>query len=336
MGQVFTSVDSSGKNVTITVKMAAGDKLDWWIRVTSKYDYGYGKGQGVGDYPWIVEIITGNTANYIATKNYKKGLYVAELNIMGIGSVDYSMFEITTDSGVIVPPPPVAVPQVSEFYWLVNDGFVATTNCTANPTDKITLRGVAVNLKVGQSYKAEFKFLLPTGTAFSFYSAYATATATTMGFTSQAFASPAPVGTYKTSWFVVYDSVGTQVCSGSATGSGLCENLTVSAGGGGGAGAGATINYSGFAKYNTSGCTEFSSCTVDPTVATGHVTIMNQVTILTAGTYTIRNTFRIGGTTYILTDSFSLSTGTRWVCCVDNGHDYAANMAYTHVEAVFV
>jgi hypothetical protein len=106
----------------------------------------------------------------------------------------------------------------------------------------------------------------------------------------------------------------------------------------GGTGAGATINFSGFAKYNSStgGCSEFSSCTVDPSVATGHVSIMNQVTIPTAGTYTIKNTFRIGGTTYNLTDSFSLSAGTKWVCSVDNGHDYAPSMAYTHVAAVFV
>lgn len=89
---VTTSV--SGNNVTIRVTIGSGETLDWWIRVTSKYDYGYGKGQGVGDYPWIVEIIDGTTQTYLATKTYKPGLYVAELNIMGIGPVDFSTFEL--------------------------------------------------------------------------------------------------------------------------------------------------------------------------------------------------------------------------------------------------
>lgn len=94
MANSYINTSVSGTNVTITVQMGAGDRLDWWIRVTSKYDYGYGKGQGVGDYPWIVEIINGTTATYTATKTYKPGLYSAELNIMGIGPVDFSLFEI--------------------------------------------------------------------------------------------------------------------------------------------------------------------------------------------------------------------------------------------------
>jgi hypothetical protein len=87
---INTSV--SGNNVTLKVVIGAGERLDWWIRVISKYDYGYGLGQGAGDYPWIVEIISGTTSNYSVTKTYKPGLYAAELNIMGVGAVDVSTF----------------------------------------------------------------------------------------------------------------------------------------------------------------------------------------------------------------------------------------------------
>lgn len=98
MGQVFTS--ATGNSVAISVKMEAGDRLDWWIRIVAKYDYGYGKGQGVGDYPWIVEIISGTTqtANFVRT--YKPGLYAAELNIMGKGFEDFSEFALTAPSTV--------------------------------------------------------------------------------------------------------------------------------------------------------------------------------------------------------------------------------------------
>jgi hypothetical protein len=87
---INTSV--SGNNVTIKVVIGAGETLDWWVRVTSKNDYGYGLGQGVGDYPWIVDIISGNTTTYNVTKTYRPGIYAAELNIAGVGSVDVSTF----------------------------------------------------------------------------------------------------------------------------------------------------------------------------------------------------------------------------------------------------
>lgn len=112
MGTVNTSV--SGTNVTISVRMNVGEApRGWWIRVTSKYDYGYGKGQGVGDYPWIVEIIdrTGTTdTSYSATKTYKPGLYVAELNVMGVGPIDFSTFELVA---------PVAKPTIFNWCWKV-------------------------------------------------------------------------------------------------------------------------------------------------------------------------------------------------------------------------
>ena len=98
--KVSTSV--SGNNVTITVNIDASDILfGWWLRIVSKYDYGYGKGQGVGDYPWIVEIIDHTSTfdtYYHETKTYKPGLYAAELNLMHVGAVDYSVFELGTTS----------------------------------------------------------------------------------------------------------------------------------------------------------------------------------------------------------------------------------------------
>jgi hypothetical protein len=195
---VNTSV--SGNNVTINVNISAADiLLGWWVRITSKYDYGYGKGQGVGDYPYIVEIIEGPPVimQYNVTKTYKSGLYVAELNLMGVGPVDFSTFEL-----------------------------------------------VAAKPKV---------------------------------------------------------------------------------------------NYSGFGMSDSSGgCGEFDSCTVSPTVATGHVTIMNQVTVPTAGTYTIKNTFKIGNTGYDLINTYNLDAGTMWICNIASDYNYAANTTYTIVGAVFV
>jgi hypothetical protein len=196
---VNTSV--SGSNVVITVKIDPSDVLfGWWVRVTSKYDYGYGKGQGVGDYPWIVEIIDGGfSMSYSQTKTYKSGLYAAELNLARVGPVDFSTFELV---GV-----------------------------TAKPV----------------------------------------------------------------------------------------------------------VNYSGFGLSNSSGgCSEFDSCTVDPTIATGHVTIMNQVTIPTAGTYTIKNTFRIGSVAYDLINSYNFGVGTFWICSIDSDHYYVAGTTHTHVGAWFV
>jgi hypothetical protein len=101
----------SGNNVIISVRISAADALfGWWVRVTSKYDYGYGKGQGVGDYPWIVEIIDHTSVfdtSYDATKTYKPGLYVAELNLMHTGPVDYSLFELGTAA------PPTTAPTLA-------------------------------------------------------------------------------------------------------------------------------------------------------------------------------------------------------------------------------
>lgn len=103
---VNTSV--SGTNVTLSVSIGTSDVKNWWLRITSKYDYGYGKGQGMGDYPWIVDIIESTAPTYSATKTYKPGLYVAELNIMGKGPVDFSTFELTA---------PVVAPKATIFNW---------------------------------------------------------------------------------------------------------------------------------------------------------------------------------------------------------------------------
>lgn len=102
MEDSFVYATVSGNIVTLKVAMGAGAPLNWWIRIVSKYDYGYGKGQGTGEYPWIVDVIKGNTATYTTTKTYKPGFYNAELNIMGIGPVDYSLFELSaTEAGCI-------------------------------------------------------------------------------------------------------------------------------------------------------------------------------------------------------------------------------------------
>jgi len=121
----------TGNNVMLTVNIGTGERLDWWIRVISKYDYGYGKGQGVGDYPWIVEVINGTTqtANFVRT--YKPGMYAAELNIMGKGPVDYSTFELAGGA------PTVQVPKAAIFNWCWKVG-MPTGSCPM-PRDSLAI-----------------------------------------------------------------------------------------------------------------------------------------------------------------------------------------------------
>lgn len=108
---------ATGTNVMISVKIDPSDILfGWWVRVTSKYDYGYGKGQGVGDYPWIVEIID-HTAifdtSYSVVKTYKPGLYVAELNLMRVGPVDFSTFELVSGGGGVAGLASISIPSTA-------------------------------------------------------------------------------------------------------------------------------------------------------------------------------------------------------------------------------
>lgn len=89
------NTDVSGKNVILTVRIGEGHPLNWWLSVSSKNDYGYNKGQCVGDYPWIVDIIpNGNVAVHSMLKTYKPGSYAAVLNVIGIGQADFSTFEL--------------------------------------------------------------------------------------------------------------------------------------------------------------------------------------------------------------------------------------------------
>lgn len=221
--QVSTSV--SGNEVTINVAISPLDVIlygtsKWEVVISSKTDHGLGS-TGSPDYPYYIDNILGD-GNLTFTRTLIADQYVAELALHGLGVVDYSQFEITGGGG----GGGIGIPAIVSGFWIVNGG--STLNCIANPTDTIQLRCKATNLTIGQQYKAELKFALPTGTNFSFYTEYSAATAITMDFISQAFIIPAPAGVYSTVWFVIYDTSGKTVCSGDGKGSGFCESLTVS------------------------------------------------------------------------------------------------------------
>lgn len=109
-------------------------------------------------------------------------------------------------------------------YFTVNG---SQGQCTTPPENQVAVE-CAVSFsgaEIGKQYKAELKIKLPTGVDFSFYTGYKTVTSTET-FTAN-FVKPAPLGTYNTVWFVIYDTSGNTACASSGA-SGGCTTLTVS------------------------------------------------------------------------------------------------------------
>lgn len=110
-----------------------------------------------------------------------------------------------------------------------------TLNGMQNPPSCVATYDVIVRLQcivefagsyTGKQFKAEFKFKLPTGNDFSFYTPLMSVSQTHT-FTSEKFINPIPLGTYSTVWFTVYDSSGATICANNGKGSGRCESITI-------------------------------------------------------------------------------------------------------------
>lgn len=89
---INTSV--SGNTVTISVNISPSDGVSYWgIYVYAHTDHGLGSGGSDPNYTYFVERINGaGTGTYFYDRTYSPDLYIAELALQGMGTVDYKLF----------------------------------------------------------------------------------------------------------------------------------------------------------------------------------------------------------------------------------------------------
>ncbi len=99
--------------VRITVNISAGDVNNWSVLIGSKQDHELGQ-ISFPEYPYYVDKISGS-GTYSFIKTYPKQNYVAQVALQGIGSVDFTYFDLNLASPLI---------DVLDY------GFASLTGCT--------------------------------------------------------------------------------------------------------------------------------------------------------------------------------------------------------------
>lgn len=216
---------------------------------------------------------------------------------------------------------------IQDYGWKKNGNWV-DSYCRATTTDTIAMQARIYFSQAYGSVYLYFSIKKPDNTIGWYRYGYTASAAGTYTWDVTVGQFSTGPGTYYINEVQITDSNINTICSASGTPNN-CRTLYIISGAN-------TINYSTFAKGDGSGgAVEFNSCTISPSIATGRVLIMNQVTINSPGTYTVRCTYRINGQARDVNSTSYYEAGTYWTF-INTSDTYTANTTYEIVGTWFV